>query len=220
MILVVSALNTEVDYIKKHCILKESFGKKPFTFFKCSFNNVDFLVAKSGLGKVRSASFVQYAIDNINDVELVVNFGSAGAVSEEAKIGDTYFCIKAVEYDFFTTRNFKPEFEIELKDDIKNILKKLDIKIGVVVSATQNVDSIEKKKMLFNKYGATVGDWEASAIVQVCKLNKVNSYIFKAVTDLGNENILNDYKINYKSVLENSGLKVLKFIEMLKKKSW
>jgi nucleoside phosphorylase len=213
MILIISALNVEVNFIKKHCNVSKIIGEKPFEYFKCNFKNLEFFVAKSGLGKIRTASFLQYSIDNFKEIALIINFGSAGAVSDDAEVGDLYFCTKAIEYDFYTTRDFKPQFEVEVPIPCNNILQKLNIKKGIIISGTQNIDSKNKKENLLKKYNASIGDWEASAVMQVSALNKKKCFVFKAVTDKGDENIFNDYKKNYQKVLGDSSLKVLQFIE-------
>ena len=212
MILIVCALKSEVEFIKNKCEIKEEFGYSPFHFYNCSYNNsLNFFLAKCGLGKVRSASFTQYAIDKFNGLELIVNFGSAGAIAKDVSIGDFFLCIKTIEHDFETLRKFKPEFNLKEEID-ENILEKFNIKKGILVSGTQNIDSKKKKSYFSNEYNATIGDWEGSSIMQVAHINNKKCFIFKTVTDFGNENLLEDFKKYSKNALDKNSLNLLNFL--------
>ena len=211
MILIICALKSELEFIKNKCEITEEFGYPPFHFYNCCYDSLNFILAKCGLGKVRSASFTQYAIDKFDNLKLIVNFGSSGAIAENVNIGDFFICTKIIEHDFETLKKFKPEFNI--KEEIDDyILDKFKIKKGILVSGTQNVDSEEKKSYLSNKYNATIGDWEGSSIIQVAHINNKKCLIFKTVTDFGNENLLEDFKKYNKDVLDKNSLNLLNFL--------
>ncbi|GEM_PF-5736527 len=214
MFLIVSALKSELQFILNHCEQEEVIGQAPFSFTKCKFNNFRFILGKCGLGKVRPASFIQYSICKFDKLNIIVNFGSAGLLDKDGKIGDIYLCTKTVEHDFYTTRKFIPQFESNV-DIASDLLEKFNIKKGVLVSGTQNVDSQDKRNYLIKQYNASLADWEGSSIMQVAKLNNVKCIVLKSITDYGNENILSDFEKYHKDVLDKNSLKLLKFLEEL-----
>ena len=206
-ILILCALNEELKILNSCLNVKSIVGEYPFKFYHGKFKNLELITAKCGLGKVRTASFTQYCIDNF-DFDFLINFGSCGKIDDSLKIGDLIFCTKAIEYDFISLRNFVPEFDCEFEVP-DNILEKYRIKKGILLTATQNVDSLEKKLFLKKKYNGDIADWEGSAFAQVCKINKKKFLIFKTVTDEGNENLLDDYRKYFKESIYNSSIKLL-----------
>jgi len=201
-IIVLCALNEELKILNSNLEILKTEGEYPFKFYYGKYKNLEVITAKCGLGKIRSASFTQFCIDNFK-FDLIVNFGSCGCINDELKIGDLIYCVKTIEYDFLTLRNFFPEFECNFKIS-DELLEKYNIKKGILLTATQNVDSVEKKRVLREKFSGDIADWEGASISQVCTINKKQFLIFKTVTDRGDENILNDYKKNFKFFLNKN----------------
>ena len=217
-ILILCALNVELQFLQANFSELKKKGEYPFQFFYSKYKDLYIISAKCGLGKIRSASFTQYAIDN-NNFDLIVNFGSCGQIDDNVKIGDLIFCTETVEYDFQTVRDFIPRFKVE--HNIPDyIFEKFNIKKGVLLTATQNVDSKEKKSFLKDKFNGTVGDWEGAAIAQVAHLNKKKFLIFKSVTDRGEENLIEDYKNSFNDVMEKNSKILLDFLSFLNQKGY
>ncbi len=215
-ILILCALKIELQFLQANFSEIIEKGEYPFKFYFSKYKNLKIISAKCGLGKIRSASFTQFAIDNF-DFDLIVNFGSCGQIDENANIGDLIFCTETIEYDFHTVRDFIPRFKVE-HNILDEYFDKFNIKKGILLSATQNVDSKEKKKYLKETFNGTVGDWEGAAISQVSTLNKKKFFIFKTVTDRGDENLLDDYKKSFEEVLEINSKKMLDFLSFLNQK--
>lgn len=212
-LIILSALKSELKFILENL----SNVKKEDSFHFGTFEGINVIAAKSGLGKVRSAAFTQYCIDKFNDLELIVNFGCCGQINENFLLGDTVFCEKTVEYDFISLRNFVPFFEIECEFE-KKFLKDFGFKTGILLTGTQNIDSKDKKIFLKEKFNGSIGDWEGSAIAQISLLNKKRVMIFKCVTDRGDENLLKDFKENFETAMKQSSYLVLKFLSFLNRK--
>jgi len=210
-IIITAPLKTELEILNKNLKIIDHYMFKHFYLYFGVYENLRIITLKSGLGKVRTAATLQFLIDNFEQINIFVNFGSCGKIDENLQIGDLIFCYKAIEYDFYTTRNFIPTFKVDfsIKDDL---LDKYNIKKGIVLTATQNVDSDEKRKRLFNQFKGSVGDWEASAFLQVANLNNKKGLIFKTITDNGGNNIIEEFQQNYKQVLLNSSKKMLDFL--------
>ncbi len=217
-ILILCALKIELQLLQSNFSEIKSKGEYPFQFLFSHYKGIDIIFAKCGLGKVRSASFTQYAIDNL-DFDLLINFGSCGQIDENVKIGDLIFVEETIEYDFHTVRDFIPRFKVShlIPSDC---FEKFNIKKGILLTATQNVDSTKKKKFLKEKFNGTVGDWEGSAIAQVCTINKKKFYIFKSITDRGDENLLEDYKNSFENVIQTNSKIMLDFLVYLNQKGY
>ncbi len=212
-ILILCALNQELKILNSNFENIKTIGEYPYKFFQTNYKDIDIITAKCGLGKIRSAGFTQYCIDNLN-FDLLINFGSCGQVDENVSPGDIVFCEKIIEYDFYTLRDFVPEFSVH-HNIPDNIFKDFQIKKGILLTATQNVDSVEKKIFLKKKYNGTVADWEGAAVAQICSLNKKRFFIFKVITDRGDENLLEDYKKFFDKIINEKSKKFLDFLSFL-----
>ena len=215
-ILILCALKVELQFLQANFSKIIEKGEYPFKFFFSDYKNLKIISAKCGLGKIRSASFTQYAIDNL-DFDLIVNFGSCGQIDENVTIGDLIFCTETIEYDFYTVRDFIPRFKVN-HNIPEEYFDKFCIKKGILLTATQNIDSKAKKQYLKNTFNGTVGDWEGAAISQVSTLNKKKFFIFKTITDRGEENLIDDYKKSFEEVLEKNSKKMLDFLSFLSQK--
>jgi len=214
-ILILCALKSEL----KHVLNNLSIKKKEENFYFANFEGINIIAAKSGLGKIRSAAFTQYCIDKTENLQLIVNFGSCGAIDENIDLGDMIFCNKTVEYDFISLRNFFPCFHIQ-NDFPDEFLHDFKFKKGTLLTATRNVDSKEKKNFLNEKFRGTVADWEGAAIAQIAILNKKRTMIFKCVTDRGDENILTDFNNVFDKVMNDSSKKMLRFLSFLNQRGY
>ncbi len=211
-IIILTALKSELHFLLENL----SNIKKEKYFYFATYKNLNIIAAKCGLGKIKSAAFTQHCIDKFQQRKIIINFGSCGQIDELVSIGDLIYCNKTIEYDFFTLRDFLPTVKINNNID-KSYFQKFGIKQGTLLTATQNVDSTEKKNMLKTKYKGTVGDWEGAAIAQICDLNRVKVMLFKSVTDKGDENIVNDFKLSFENVMKKNSLILLDFLYFINK---
>jgi adenosylhomocysteine nucleosidase len=214
-VLILCALRTELNFVLSHL----SNVKKTDKFYYAKYNGINIITAKSGFGKIRSAAFTQYAIDNIDNLDLIVNFGCCGLVDDNLDIGDIVLCYKTIEYDFHTLRDFIPEVNIEYNID-ESIIERFNLKKGILLTATQNVDSKDKKISLHKKFNGTVADWEGAAVAQIAKLNNKNVMILKCVTDRGDENLLNDFKEQFDTVMEKASSLLLELLDALNQQGY
>lgn len=160
-------------------------------------NNKDFLLVRSGVGKVNSARVAQIITDKF-DLDFIINVGSAGGLNENLNIGDIVIGEKLVEHDFDVTAfgreiGFIPETGKFFESD-KNILEKCkNIKIdnrkivfGTIASGDIFLTDTILKEKIRNTFGAACVEMEGAAIAQVCYLNKIPFVVIRSISDIPN----------------------------------
>ena len=150
-------------------------------------------VIGSGAGEIAAAAACQLLIDRY-EVELVVNFGVVGGLTEE--MGQTKTCVvdKVVHYDFDTSAydNTVPGQYCEYPDvylpATASLVKRAveiapELKVVTCASADKFVEGAEAKTALHERWGADICEMEAAAVVLTCNRSKVPCLLIKTVSD-------------------------------------
>jgi adenosylhomocysteine nucleosidase len=169
-------------------------------FYRRTVAGKEVVATTSGLGKVMAAATTQMVIDRFN-ADLVLNFGSCGALAPGLAVGDLILAEKVIEYDFTSDHKSVPMTAcdagllLKLKDHFPGF------KIGPLASADRNADTPEVRNDLFVRYRALVADWEGAAIVRVAKRMGIPALVLRGVTDVGDADLASEYEGNYQEVL-------------------
>ncbi|MBR4878369.1 MAG: 5'-methylthioadenosine/S-adenosylhomocysteine nucleosidase [Clostridia bacterium] len=151
------------------------------------------IIANCGAGEISAASGTQFLISEYK-VDVVVNFGVVGGLTEE--MSKTKLCIvdKVVHYDFDTSAvdnvevgrylNY-PDVYIPATPELKEIAIKAHPELLPVICASGDkfVADPEAKAALNKQYGASICEMEAAGIVLTCNRNKVPCVLIKIVSD-------------------------------------
>ncbi len=150
-------------------------------------------VIGSGAGEIAAAAACQMLIDRY-EVELVVNFGVVGGLTEE--MGQTKTCVveKVVHYDFDTSAydNTVPGQYCEYPDVYLPATASLveratqiapSLKRVICASADKFVEGREAKSALHERWGAEICEMEAAAVVLTCNRSAVPCLLIKTVSD-------------------------------------
>lgn len=150
-------------------------------------------VCNSGWGEIAAGSATQLLISLYN-VDIIVNYGVVGGLTEEMSIKKPCVVTSVVHYDFDVSPlgDFK-QCQYEFLDDIyirtdtelreRAVQIHPDLRPVICASADKFVDTAEDKKALHEKYNADICDMEAAGIVLTCVRNKVPCLSIKSVSD-------------------------------------
>lgn len=184
------ALKKEAQpFIENNFILMK---QEPYRIFSGKIDDIEIVLALSGLGKVRAGSCTQFLLDNF-DCDFIMNIGSCGGVCPKLKPADIIIPSLCIEYDFKSLKEGTPI--IPVNDFFINKAKKLNIPVGVLGSADSNADSMEKKNYLHN-LGIQIADWEGTAILKTSRINKKEAVIMKIITDTSSKNFEQEFLNN------------------------
>lgn len=184
----------EVDAVlSKYGEPKETAKKNGYTVR--TYENEDFVmhVLDSGAGEIAAAAGTQFLVSEFG-VDMILNFGVVGALTEEMKTAELCVVEKVIHYDFDTTnwlnlpRGQHPDMPspyvptsaalVERALAINPSLKKV-----VCASADKFVDAADAKAELNRLYGADICEMEAAGIVLTCTRNDVPCLLIKAISD-------------------------------------
>ena len=203
MIGIITAMDEETNEVKKIMENVEHTKIYDIDVFKGKISNKECVLAKCGVGKVNAARTTQLLIEK-NDLECIVNVGSAGALNKDLDYGDIVISDKCLQHDFDITAfghekgyisGLGKYFEADKKlvekcNKILNSMLEDGYKtvIGTVASGDQfQNDRIEKQK-IYNEFSADCVEMEGAAIAQTCQLSNVPFIIIRSITDKSNEN--------------------------------
>ena len=150
-------------------------------------------VIGSGVGENAASATVQYLITAFG-VEMIVNFGVVGGLTDRMKLQAVCVVEKAVHYDFDASPFLEvskgryiqfPDIFIPASEElIEKALKiKQDIIPVVCASADKFVADPEEKRRLYREFGADICDMETAGILLTCHRNEVPAILIKAVSD-------------------------------------
>ncbi len=139
----------------------------------------------TGIGKVSSALSTQVLIDNYHP-ELIINFGSVGAVNKEIKIGEYCIVEKCAQFDFDLREidpvplGYNQDYDRVFFENCYPNLPYRKVTLGTSDKFTSNKEIINEVIDM----GCDIRDMEGGAIAQTCISNEVKLIMLKGITDV------------------------------------
>lgn len=159
------------------------------------YENDDFILyaVDSGAGEISASAATQFLITRYG-VDLIVNFGVVGALTEEMQAADLCVVERIIHYDFETTGwiNLKtgqyPGYDspyIMTTPDLVRHAREIAPSLMPVTcaSADKYVETAEVKTKLRTMYDADICEMESAGIVLTCNRNQVPCLLIKAIAD-------------------------------------
>lgn len=163
-----------------------------FNIYKYVDGEVEIYVIESGVGQIAASAATAILISNYH-VDLIVNFGVVGGLTEE--MSKTSMCIidKVVHYDFDTSKVDNVEVGRYLNEDSiyipasqdlvdKAVSMEKGLKRVICASGDKFVDG-EERQILRDKFKADICEMEAAGIVITSRRAGVPNLLIKVVSD-------------------------------------
>lgn len=167
-----------------------------------------------GVGKVNAASGAQYAIDKLG-ADVIINYGVAGGLKADLKVGRTYAVSEVVQYDFDLTQLNGGKIGT-LNECTENYLE-LGLARGFELKRAATGDRFNDDPQdfaLLIGLGADIRDMELGAIAQVCMHANVKCYAFKTISDIyGSGSTTEQYYANLGLCFKNFSLIIKDVLE-------
>lgn len=150
-------------------------------------------IIHTGMGEIASAGGVQYAVTKYG-VELIVNFGVVGGLTEDMAKQKVCVIDRVVHYKYDCSEfldlkigQVEGHESVFLPTDEKLVKKALEIspelKTATCCSGDKFVGTAEEKQQISRDFCGDVCDMESAGIVLTCETNGVPCILFKAVSD-------------------------------------
>ena len=163
-------------------------------------------------------------------VDIIMNYGIVGGLSEEMKIQSICIVDKVVHYDFDTSQidnveigrySDYPSIYLYPSRTLIQIAKEVEPRLyeATCASGDKFVGSMEKKNELRETFSADICEMEAAGILLTCHKNKIPSLFIKVVSD-GLTGDANEYWSEKKSTSVLALEVLLKIIDQLTESSF
>lgn len=188
------AIPREVDALFKSCGAPAGVDEAPgYTVWRYTLSGHDVFVTGSGAGELSAASSTQYLITRYG-VEMLVNFGVVGGLTEEMALHRTVAVKKAVHYDYDVTAidpvvigQYPGYTDAFIPADEKLLALALEaapeLKAVICASADKFVAEPDAKRELNRLFGAEICEMEAAGILLTARRNGVPALLIKGVSD-------------------------------------
>ena len=164
-----------------------------FDVYRYENDSYTLLVIHSGIGEIAAAAAAQLLIDRY-EVEMLVNFGVVGGLTEEMAQTKTCVVSRVVHYDFDLSgidpvqpAQYPGYPDVYLPADADLVEKARaicpELKTVTCASADKFVGNREDKERLHRAYGADICEMESAAVLLTCRRNEVPCLLLKAVAD-------------------------------------
>lgn len=202
MIIILGAVESEIEAISKHLRSVNTIKVLGRNFYHGHIGGNELVVGTSGVGKVKSAIFIQKLIDTL-PCECIFRLGTAGSLGEiqplEIAVGNyvTYHDYSAhlleTQYPFLT--NFPCDMKVVecLTEFLRN--KKVKFRIGKCLSGDYFVDRESLASRLREEYNAICVDMESASVAECAYINTVPYVSVNIITDVVSSNSSSDYHI-------------------------
>lgn len=164
-----------------------------YSVYQYKLGEHSLFVLNSGAGQIAATMATQFLITQFN-VDLIVNFGIVGGLTQEMSLVKTCIVESVVHYEFDTSDAdgsdigrylAYPSIYIPTTKEIVDRALSIEPSLKKVVCASGDkfIGQKEKKEELHNIFKADICEMEAAGIVLTCNRNKVPCLLIKTVSD-------------------------------------
>ena len=186
------AIETEAIFKRYPDIVKLD-SPKGFEIFLHQNDNIELYVMHCGMGTINASAGTQLLIDKCG-VDVIVDFGVVGGLTEDMKVQRTVVIDRIVHYRYDASEFMDLKVgQLPEHDDIyiypnkqlvEEVLKRdKSIAKATIASGDKFVAKAEDKKYIHDTFNADVCDMEAIGIALTCEANDVPYILIKAVSD-------------------------------------
>lgn len=192
--------------------LQLAFGKNDVLIAgkrKCFQAGPELFVLSGGLGKTYAAASTEYAIDTWTP-RLVIDFGAAGGLVPELRPGDLILSASVVEHDTPPLKKRAEPIGAKAPEVVpafpafKILGDGTRVTVGGLAAGEENIETPEERRALAAKFGAVAVTWETAAIARVCQFHKVPFASVRMITDIGEGELLEEYKRGVRDHLDRA----------------
>lgn len=200
---IVLAMKEELESIRKYLKNERKITIFNLDFYDGYIYDTNCILVECGVGKVNAARTTQILIDNLK-VDMIINIGVAGGVSNELNIGDIVIGSKLVQHDFDITsfgheKGFISGVGKYIDSDLKMVslveetakkdnFKNVNILKGVIASGDIFCTDPIMAKKIHDKFNALCVEMEGASIAQVCYLCNIPFIVLRSISDTPNGN--------------------------------
>lgn len=184
----------EMDAVlKKYGVPTATLTQSGYTVHVYEMENYTLYAANSGAGEISAAMTTQYLITSFH-VDMILNFGVVGALTEEMQTAELCVVERVIHYAFSTdgwlnlpAGNYPHKDSIFFWTDVSLLQHAMEVhpelRPVICASADRFVDQEKEKRELREQFGAHICEMEAAGVAITAERNGVPCLLLKAVSD-------------------------------------
>ena len=218
---VISAFGKESKPLRSR--LKE-IGREEMNDHLCfvlRYGQEEVIVLRSGSGKERGRKATELLINRFYP-QLIINCGTAGAISPHRRIGDVIISEHVIEYEANDDQLFKeatyqsdPDLVTTSRQVTVESLPKEKIVAGIILSGTPVINSKKRKDELWNQFHGQCVEQEGAGVAKVCQEHNIPWIVIRGISDQADEHARKEFKKNIDYASQNAALVTFEFMKML-----
>ena len=224
MIGIIGAMDIEIEELKYKIKNIETINIFGIKFYKGMIYEQEIILTKSGIGKVNATIAATILIDRFK-VNLIINIGVAGALSNNLKIYDAVISTKFIHHDIDSFSE-KGRRIFDANEKLIEISKKaayamckennISIFEGIIASGDRFLDDKNEKNDIKNKWDAIAVEMEGASIAQVCNASNIAFIGIRSISDSADSNATVDFADFAKKAAKNSTKIIFNILKDLK----
>ena len=193
---IIAAMQVEAEALKQKIVDPKEESVSGLLFTEGLLCGVPVVIAVCGEGKVNAAICAEAMILRYN-VDLLLNTGVAGNLSDTLNVGDVAIASDTVEHDYdLSPLGYAPGMvlgvnKIHVPCDetavalIDSVMTELGVRhlVGTIASGDQFIGGKEPKERIRSAFGAIACEMEGAAVGHVAALNGVKFCVIRAISD-------------------------------------
>lgn len=227
---IIGAMDEEIAALKEKMVIDEVKHYASLEFYTGKMFDKEIVVVRCGIGKVNAAMCTQIMIDKFN-VDMIINTGVAGALSNELNIADIVISSDALQHDVDATGfGYKlgeiPRMEISCfkaneklieiaSKASKNRITGHNVFVERIISGDQFVSDMEVKERLLDNFQGFCTEMEGASIAHVCHLNNVPFVVIRSISDKADNSAETNFAEFTKIAVDNSTKIIEGMVEIL-----
>ena len=137
------------------------------------------------------------------DPDKIINLGTAGTLNQKFSVG---MIVEAGCIQNEQSEKIYP-MRMQLEEQLFENVYLLTVKDAVL--------NQQRKEILFIQFNSDIVDMEAFVLASVALQHRINFYCIKIISDQADENAINQFKDNYKSLLDKFSTHVIDYLNTI-----
>jgi nucleoside phosphorylase len=216
MLLVVAAMKEELEHAMALCQDREKISDRNVMYWKARRGEKLIYFFKTGVGPRRSADHMALVLSVLSPASILL-IGYAGALDPGLKLGDLVGVQRALAcslHDCNRTLDhlqLDRQFELRDADAIVGSAKSLGLRAvaGDTLTSAYVLGAPQDKRLLYQKYGASVVDMETAAVAAVAGSRNIPLCCVRAISDEAEDTFLAPFSYDPLTNLASRAVKIV-----------
>jgi adenosylhomocysteine nucleosidase len=197
MLLIAAAMGAELQTAMVHCRGQIVIAHRSLSLRQATRNDKPIVFLKTGVGPRRSAESLEEAL-KVVDASHILVIGYAGALDPDLKLGDLVAVRNALAFSLdkanptWDNVQLDGKYELRQSEELAHLAKSLGLRActGDSLTSSYVLGDPAHKRLLHEKFHASIVDMETAALARVAAAKDVPLYCVRVISDEAGDTFL------------------------------